>query len=282
MRKFIITATTALALGVLSPVTAIASTVQQDIEAFQNYYVKKFPNVNKADFINGVYSLNEDFRAQWENLEEFPPYEEDIEKGEKLFNTPFSNGKTYADCLLNGGLGTRHLYPYFDSGSGKIITLEGEINRCRTENGEKAFKWKKGNLPAVTAYIADTSRGNTIDIKVPNDKRALAAYEMGKRFFYQKRGQLNLSCADCHVTNSGMFARSDLLSPALGNLSHFPVWRLKTSWQGLGTPHRRFGGCNKNIRAKPFKAQSDEYKSLEYFLMVMSKGMKTNGPAMRK
>jgi sulfur-oxidizing protein SoxA len=280
MRKFIFAVSTALAVGLITPVTATASTPQEDVKAFQKYYYDKFPNVAKADFNNGVYALNEDFRTQWENQEEFPPYEDSIAKGEKMFNTPFANGKTYADCLKGGGVGTRQMYPYFDTDAGVIKTLEGEINACREANGEKPLKYKKGAIADLTAYIAYTSRGNTFNTEVPNDPRALAAYEQGKKFFYMKRGQLNLSCADCHVNNAGGFARSELLSPALGNLTHFPAYRLK--WQGLGTPHRRFGGCNNNIRAKPFKAQSDEYKSLEYFLTVMAKGLKANGPATRK
>ncbi len=280
MRKFMLAVSTALAVGLVTPITATASSPAEDVKAFQQYYYDKFPNVAKGDFNNGVYALNEDFRLQWENTEEFPPYEDNIEKGEEMFNTPFANGTTYADCLLNGGIGTRNLYPYFDTASGKLKTLESEINACRKANGEKPLKYKKGAIANLTAYIADTSRGNVINIEVPNDGRALAAYEKGKKFFYMKRGQLNLSCADCHITNSGSYARSELLSPALGNLSHFPVYRHK--WSALGTPHRRFGGCNKNIRAKPFKAQSDEYKSLEYFLMVMSKGVEANGPSSRK
>ena len=279
MRKYIIAVTTALTVGLVAPVVATASTPQDDLKAFQDYYLKKFPDVKKSEFVDGVYSLNKDFREQWLNTEEFPPYEEYIEKGEEMFNTPFANGVTYADCLMKGGKGTRHLYPYFDADSGEIVTLEESINKCRSDNGVKPLKYKKSPLADLTAYIAYTSRGNTYNFEVPNDERALALYEKGKKHFYMKRGQLNLACADCHVTNSGGYVRSDLLSPALGNLSHFPVYRLK--WQGLGTPHRRFGGCNKQVRAKPYKAQSEEYKALEYFLTYMMTGLEANGPGTR-
>ncbi|MBL7003284.1 MAG: sulfur oxidation c-type cytochrome SoxA [Gammaproteobacteria bacterium] len=280
MRKFIFTVSSILTLGFLSPASVMATTPEQDVKAFQQYFIGKFPNVDKGAFKDGVYALDKDLREQWENSEEFPPYEDNIEMGEEMFNTPFANGQSYADCLPKGGKGIRQMYPYFDTKEGTIKTLEGEINACRVKNGEKPLKYKKGAIANLTAYIANTSRGNVINTEVPNDKAALAAYEKGKKQFYMKRGQLNLSCSDCHITNSGGYARSELLSPALGNLSHFPVYRHK--WQELGTPHRRFGGCNKNIRAKPFKAQSDEYKSLEYFLMVMSKGIETNGPSSRK
>lgn len=279
MQKTLIAASAALAVC-LGASPATATTPQEDLNAFQSYFTQKFTDVPKSDFVNGVYALNADFRSQWENNEEFPPYEENIEKGQEMFETPFANGKTYADCMPGGGIGTRHMYPYFDSDSGDIITMEGTINKCREENGEKPLKYKRGPIADLTAYIADTSRGKTFNIQVPNDERALARYENGKKHFYMKRGQLNLACADCHVNNSGMYARSDLLSPALGNLSHFPVYRLK--WQSLGTPHRRFGGCNKQVRAKPYKAQSDEYKDLEYFLTYMMTGLEANGPASRK
>lgn len=279
MRKLIIAVSAALAVGLAAPVTS-ASTPQEDIQAFQKYFMDKFPNVEKADFANGVYSINEDARFQWENTEEFPPYEEAIEEGEEMFNTPFANGTTYADCLMDGGIGTRHLYPYFDDASGKVVTLESAINDCRTANGEKPLKTKKGKLASLTGYIADTSRGNVFNVKLPDDERALAIYERGKKHYYMKRGQLNLSCADCHITSSGQYVRSEQLSPSFGHLTHFPVYRLK--WQSLGTPHRRFAGCNSQVRAKPLKAQSDEYKALEYFLTMMGNGLEANGPSSRK
>jgi peroxiredoxin family protein len=67
---------------------------------------------------------------------------------------------------------------------------------------------------------------------------------------------------------------------ALGHLTHFPVYRSK--WGGLGTTHRRYGGCNKQVRAKPFPAQSEEYRALEYFHTYMSNGLAVNGPGARK
>ncbi|MEM7563767.1 MAG: sulfur oxidation c-type cytochrome SoxA, partial [Pseudomonadota bacterium] len=200
--------------------------------------------------------------------------------GEELFNKPFANGNTYASCFENGGIGIRQNYPYFDPESGEIKTLELEINECRVANGEKPLKYKRGPIADISAYMASTSRGNVFNIVVPDDPRAIAAYERGKRHFYQKRGQLNMACADCHKFYSGNKVRADLLSPALGHLTHFPVYRSK--WGGMGTTHRRYGGCNKQVRAKPFKAQSAEYRALEYFHTYMSNGLVVNGPGARK
>ena len=51
----------------------------------------------------------------------------------------------------------------------------------------------------ISAYMAYTSRGNKINVQIPDDPKALEAYERGKKHFYAKRGQLNMACADCHV-----------------------------------------------------------------------------------
>ncbi len=268
-----------VALLLALPYTTMASP-PEDLATFQSYFQKRFPNTPFDDFINGVYSIDAASRAQWEDIEEFPPYELNIESGEELFNKAFANGKTYADCFENGGIGIRQNYPFFDADRGEVITLELAINECREANGEKPLKWKKGAIANISSYMAYTSRGNIFDIKIPDDPRAIAAYERGKKHFYQKRGQLNMACADCHKFYSGNMVRADLLSPALGHLTHFPVYRSK--WGGIGTTHRRYGGCNKQVRAKPFKAQSAEYRALEYFHTYMSNGLAVNGPGARK
>jgi sulfur-oxidizing protein SoxA len=252
----------------------------EDMKAFQDHHAKKFPKVEYQDFGNGAYALDMIARQNWEAIEEFPPYEIALEEGRQLFETPFKNGKTYADCFPDGGIGIKQNYPYFDAESGQVRTLEQDINACREKNGEKPYKWKKGKIAAVSAYMTYTSRGNKIDVKIPDDPRALAAYEMGKKHFYTKRGQLNFACGDCHIVSAGLKLRSEVLSPALGHVSHFPVYRAK--WGELGTMHRRYAGCNKQVRAKPFKAQGEEYRNLEYFHTYMSNGIEINGPGARK
>jgi len=252
----------------------------EDLKAFRDLYAKRFPQVKFEDYIDGAYALDANAKEQWLMIEEFPPYEIDVETGKELFETPFKNGKGYASCFRKGGIGIKQDYPYFDLKTGQVKTLEQEINECRVNNGEEPLQGKKGPLAQISAYMAYTSRGNKINVVIPDDPRALAAYEEGKKFFYAKRGQLNFSCADCHIYNAGNNLRSENLSPALGHISHFPVYRSK--WGEIGTLHRRFAGCNEQVRAKAFKPQSAEYRNLEYFLSYMSNGLSLNGPATRK
>jgi L-cysteine S-thiosulfotransferase len=269
------------ALALSAPLTRAADAVDPvaDAKAFRDYFVKKFPKVKLEDFVNGPYSMNEDMRKQWEEKEEFPPYEFALDAGKEMFTKPFKNGKTYADCFPNGGIGIRQNYPYFDEKEGKVVTLELALNRCREANGEAPLSYVKDDMASLTAYMAFTSRGKPVDIKIPNDPRALAAYENGKRYFYTRRGQLNFSCASCHVQSPGERLRAEILAPALGILNAMPIYR--SEWSGMGTISRRLVTCNSQTRAVPLEPQSDEYRDLEYYLSYVSNGLPISGPGAR-
>lgn len=252
----------------------------EDKDAFVTYFQNRFPSLELKDFADGAYALDQDAREQWQEIEEFAPYEFAIDAGRELFETPFANGKTYGDCFDNRGLGISQNYPVFDIESGQVVTLELAINRCREANGEAPLPWLEGPIAEISGYMAFTSRGLPLNIEIPDDPRAIAAYENGKQYFYTRRGQLNFSCKNCHVQNAGLMIRADRLSPALGQTTHWPVHR--GAWEGLGTLHRRYQECNKQVRAVPLPAQSETYRNLEYFKRFMDSGLPANGPAYRK
>jgi sulfur-oxidizing protein SoxA len=253
----------------------------QDQQKFRQHYQQLFPKLKLPDYADGVYAIDPIARQSWQAIEEFPPYDEAIEQGEALFNTPFKNGRRYADCLPSKGIGIAHEYPRWDRDKGEVITLPRAINDCRAENREAPLPYEKGDMARLLAYMAFTSRGKPIAITIPaDDPRALAAYQQGKDFYYQRRGQLNFACATCHVQNAGKQLRSEILSPSLGHTSHWPVYRLK--WGEMGTLHRRFRECLEQIKARPIPTQSPEFRNLEYFLSFMGNGIPTNGPSTRK
>jgi sulfur-oxidizing protein SoxA len=276
----LVSAAIALAFAALPPASAAdAIDPAADARAFQKFFTTKFPKLKLEDFVNGPYSLNEDMHRQWVEKEEFPPYEFSLDMGKEMFAKPFKNGKSYADCFANGGIGIRQNYPYFDDSEGKVVTLELALNRCRQANGEAPFSYVKDEMAALTAYMAFTSRGKPFDIKIPNDPRALEAFETGKQYFYTRRGQLNFSCASCHVQNPGERIRAEILAPALGILNAMPIYR--SEWGGMGTISRRFITCNVQTRGVPLDPQSDEYRDLEYYLSYVSNGLPISGPGAR-
>ncbi|MCP3669429.1 MAG: sulfur oxidation c-type cytochrome SoxA [Gammaproteobacteria bacterium] len=255
------------------------STPEQDRITLQNYYKQRLPGIHLSEYPNGVYAIDMASRKNWEAIEDFPPYGPYIADGEDMWDTQFTNGKGYKDCFPEPAIA--HLYPKWDEKQGKVITLPLAVNQCRKVNGEKPFKYYKGDITLILSYIAFKSRGKITNVTIPkDDPRALEAYNQGKKFYYTRRGQLNYACATCHMQNVGKYLRSEILSPAMGHTTGWPVYR--SDWTDVGTLHRRIRGCMSQIRAKPFKAQSKQYRNLEYFLTYMSNGLPLNGPSSRK
>ncbi len=250
---------------------------EADRLAFLQLHQRQFPGLARDDLGDGVYAIAPQLRRQWREINDFPPYEFDLDEGEQLFHAAFANGGTYADCFAHGGIGIRQEYPRYDAEKNRVLTLELALNECRQANGEAPLPWKQGDLARISAWMASTSRGRRMHIVIPERPEARAAYERGREFFYSKRGQLNFSCADCHVTAMGRQMGDVVLAPVIGAVSHFPVYNLR--WGSLGTLHRRFAGCMYVARAKPLPAQSQPLRELEYFLSYMANGMPVKGPS---
>ncbi len=250
-----------------------------DAQMFKDYFSKRFPNIELDEYVDGSYVFDEAAKEQWLEIEDFPPYEFDIEHGQELFETPFTNGKTYASCFENNGIGIKQKYPQWDETQKAVITLEYAINQCRESNKEIPLAYGKGDIAQISAYMAFTSRGNIIDIQL-STKESIEAYLQGKKYYFSKRGQLNMACANCHVATANLRLRNEIPGPMLGQVTHWPVYRSK--WENTGTIQRRFKGCNTQVRAKALEYQSETYRNLEYFLTYISNGLPINGPSTRK
>ncbi len=273
-----------LLLGVFGAVFAVGAvsahaTPEQDRQNLIQYFKKAYPKVKFDDYVYGALAFDKDSMDQYESIMEFPPFDSVVEQGRKMWETPFKNGQTYASCLPNGGKNIAGNYPMFDEKLGKVVTLEMALNDCRVKNGEEPYSYSDmKTMGVLTAYARTLSDGTLMNVKVESPA-AVKAYEEGKKFFYARRGQLNFSCASCHVGNAGKRLRSEVLSPALGQATHWPVFR---GGDNLVTLQNRYVGCNKQVRATPFKEGSTEYNDLEYFHSYISNGLPLKASVFRK
>ncbi|MCW9032771.1 MAG: sulfur oxidation c-type cytochrome SoxA [Rhodospirillales bacterium] len=172
------------------------------------------------------------------------------------------------------GVATR--YPVLNKNKAAMVNVEQQINFCRTSQMKaKAWKWESAELLGMTAFVKLQSRGMPVNVKI--DGPVTPYYEKGKAFYYERRGQLDMACKHCHEDNPGKYARANLLSQ--GQSNGFPTYRLK--WQKIGSLHRRFRGCNKNIRAQPFAYGAPEYVNLELYLNSRGQGLPVETPSVR-
>lgn len=172
------------------------------------------------------------------------------------------------------GVAARH--PAFDAQAGRPLNLEQRINACRTGRQQAASLAYEGReMLALTAYVARQSRG--LAVAPDADARSAPFREAGRAAFHLRRGQLNLSCAQCHDDNWG----KSLAGAAIpqGHPTGYPIYRLE--WQGVGSLQRRLRNCLVGIRAEAWPYGAPEYVDLELYLMWRARGMKLETPAVR-
>ncbi len=203
-----------------------------------------------------------------------------VDKGEDLWNTVEGKaGKSCATCHNDASKtmkGVGASMPKWDAKLGKPMTMENRINNCRVENMQaKPWKWEADQMLSMTAYVRNQSRGMPVNVQADGPMEPWV--KRGKELYYTRVGQLDMSCANCHEANFGKYIRADHLSQ--GQSNGFPTYRLK--WQKVGSLHRRFKGCMKNIRAKPYKRGSDEFVALEIYIAQRGKGLQIETPAVR-
>ncbi len=203
-----------------------------------------------------------------------------VDQGEELWSkVDGTEGKACESCHQNAEdtmntVGAR--YPVYEKTTGKLMNVEQRINQCRTERMKaKPFKWESTEMLSVTSYVRHQSRGQQVNVKVDGDAKPF--FEKGKAFYNQRRGLLDMACSNCHQDNAGNMIRANLLSQ--GHSNGFPTYRLK--WQKPGSLHRRFRGCNKQVRAQPYAAGSDEYTNLELYLAWRGRGLPVETPSVR-
>jgi len=266
-------------LGIALGAATAHATPEGDRQELTKYYTSKYPNIKVEDYVYGALAFDADSKAQYEAIMEFPPFEGDIEKGRKMWETPFKNGKTYASCFPNGGQQIAGNFPKFDEAKGKVVTLQDAINNCRTANGEEAFKLNDmKTMGVLTSYMRTLSNGMIVNIKVETPQ-AMAAYLDGKKTFFTRKGQLNFACASCHVQNAGNRLRSELISPAIGHATHWPVFR---GGDNLVTLQQRYDGCFKQVRAVPPPQGGTTMNNLEFFHTSLSNGLPMKASVFRK
>ena len=202
-----------------------------------------------------------------------------VEYAIELWDTPAgTSNKSCADCHgdVDSMKGLRANLPRWNEKLGKPEALEMIINASiKDHQGGEPWKWESPEMLAMTAYIGMQSRG--MPMSISTDGPMAEWIEKGKTLYYTRVGQLDMACSNCHEDNPGNMIRADHLSQ--GNINGFPTYRFK--WQGLGSLHRRFSGCMKNIRATPFKRGSDEFLALEAYLTTRGAGLGIETPAVR-
>lgn len=204
-----------------------------------------------------------------------------VEKGQKLWSTPAgTRGQACAAChqdVKSSMRGVSARYPRIDTSSGKLLNLEGRINRCRTEHqGAPAWAYESEELLGLTALVGMQSRGMPLNVSIAG--AAQPHFENGRALYQRRMGQMNLACMHCHEWNAGKRLLAENISQGHGNA--YPIYRLE--WQTAGSLHRRLRACYFGVRAEMPQAGSQELLDLELFLGWRAQGVLVETPGVRR
>jgi sulfur-oxidizing protein SoxA len=202
-----------------------------------------------------------------------------LDRGEQLWNqADGAEGKSCAGCHeITAMAGIAARYPKYDAERGGLVNLELRINDERTRRMKaEPFAYESDDLLALTAFVAHQSRGAPMAVDIDGPARPF--FEKGEAFYYQRRGQLDLACDQCHDSLVGQKLRGDVISQ--GQVNGFPVYRL--TWRAMASRHRLFAWCNTSVRAEPYELGSAEYLNLELFTAWRGRGLPIETPAVRR
>jgi sulfur-oxidizing protein SoxA len=227
---------------------------------------RQLPGVAAADYALGGAAFDAELRAKIE--ENATAGADVVEEGRKVWNAKFRDKRALAGCFPNGGKRVAASYPQYDARLKRVVTLEMAINLCLKSHGEALLDLADPKaMGAVTAYVRSLSDGQKVAVRVP--AAAEDRFEQGRRLYVTRMGQRNYACASCHVQGAGKRFGEEVLSPPVGQATHWPVIR-------DGTPvslQSRMRECLELMGAAPFALGSDELNHLEYFLAYLSNGL---------
>jgi L-cysteine S-thiosulfotransferase len=297
MKNFILVLLLAFSLPAFAETVKTAgeseATAEATLAAIQKHFKEAFPSVQGDDFVDGSMNFSpssKKYNNYWmtrfvDDIDQPEEYTKAMDGGKKLWNTPFANGKSFSSCFPDGGKGAAADYPKVDAVTGKVLTFENALNKCLTSNGEKPLEYKDMKTMGALSIIArKLSDGSRIKMEVKTDAEK-AAFARGKAIFYGRFGKAEQACAHCHIQQAGKIARTEELSPAIGQAAHFPVFRPNKATGDLGivSLQVRYEGCQKNtLVADPIKPGSDASNDLEYFHTYISNGLPLSTGVFRK
>lgn len=191
-----------------------------------------------------------------------------------------TNGRSCASCHQDATQtmrGVRARMPAYHPSLQRVVTLEQQINICRTERmGAPALPIDSRRLNAMSTFVALQSRGTPVNVDISGPARA--GFDAGERFYNTRRGQLDMRCGSCHEENYGRSLRADLLSQGMSN--GFPTYRLKE--QRVISLQFRLQGCVSDVRGEPPAMGSEDFTNLEFYLAWRAQGLPVESPSVRR
>ena len=165
-----------------------------------------------------------------------------------------------------------------------MVTLQGMDRGALTKKPFSGGGQRQTDIEALTAYVVEQSRGDTIAVP-QKDPKERAAYDRGKTLFYLRAGPYDFACATCHGVDGQRIRLQDLpnfekAEPAKRAFATWPAYRV--SQGALRTMQWRINDCFRQQRFPEPTYISQGTIDLITFLGVKAAGGEMNSPAIKR
>lgn len=223
-------------------IRAQSAAIDGEVEQFQGFFLERFFSVSLDEFNEGPYSLPQSApqAATFRFLEQLPSYLHALIPARSEWNRTY-NGITLKNCMSQHP--SANQFPYVLDN--RVLSIEMAILGCLELQDRSFAESDSMELAALTAVFREQARGIANQIKL-DDERLKTLYRQGYGIFWSRQGQYNYSCASCHVQNAGNTLAGELISPALGHTTAFPIYsqtRASQTGNGWVTLHEQYQRC---------------------------------------
>lgn len=232
-----------------------------------------------AELKSGYEYLSEPAKEMQDDDFQNPGYQL-IEEGRELYFKKGENEQSCASCHIEDNKPLDPLsiaqYPKFIDLLEKPLTLRDQIQRCWDINLDNfPLLYDDPELLALETFVRHKAKGKKVNVEINGKMKPY--YEAGKKLYFTRFGQMDMTCAQCHDIYTGKMLRGQKLSQ--GHTNGFPEFRLE-SQRMINLP-QRLRECFRSLRAETFAQDSDEFRDLEIYLNARGNGLTIETPAIR-
>jgi len=244
--------------------------------------------VSNFDYFEKPYKNNELKSGAYFSREETRDIEKDefenpgmiwVERGSELFNKKMGiKNNSCANCHSQDNnylKGVATFYPKIHQN--KLINLEQKINMClENKMNLKPELLESNNILSLSSFITYLSKGLPMNVSIKGEAEEF--FKRGRQLYFERIGQMNLACNQCHDNLAGNYLRAEKISQ--GHINGFPSYLMR--WENIASVHRRFQFCNNQARAEPLEIGHADYNALQLYIAWRGNGLPLESPSVRR
>ncbi len=163
-------------------------------------YLLFITNTAFAELLSGYHFLSTQAQQMQDDDFQNPGYEL-IEQGQQIFNQSSDNDLSCSSCHALDGqqLNPASIaqYPKYSIKLQQVLTLRDQIQVCWSDKlGNFPLLYDDPKLLALETLVRNRASGEKVNVDIGGAMKPF--YDAGKKLYFTRFGQMEMTCAQCH------------------------------------------------------------------------------------